>query len=277
MLNPKRLLAWGTTALLLALTAGCTVAPDETLPDSMPDGSTADSVHLSFGNPSNAGEDDPENYLMVKPQYALSYNDSKRIANWVSWQLGPDWIGEAERQDDFRPDETLPEGFYQVTPRDYRQSGYDRGHLAPSADRTATEGDNSSTFVMTNMIPQAPDNNQQTWRGLEDYSRDLVEEGNELYIVAGSYGEQKRIGNGQVVVPTNTWKVVVVLEPGSGIEDITEETRVIAVDVPNQDGIDPDWETYSVSVDEIEAATGYDFLSAVPTETQEAIESRVSR
>ncbi|MBD2068013.1 DNA/RNA non-specific endonuclease [Leptolyngbya sp. FACHB-671] len=84
-----------------------------------------------------------------------------------------------------------------------------------------------------------------TWRGLEDYSRDLVEEGNELYIVAGSYGEQKRIGSGQVVVPTNTWKVVVVLEPGSSIEDITEETRVIAVDMPNQDGIDPDWETYS--------------------------------
>lgn len=189
MLHPKRLLAWGTT-LLLALTAGCAVlAPDETISDSTSDGNTSDSVHLSFGNPSNAGEDDPENYLVVKPQYALSYSESKRIANWVSWQLSPDWIGEAERQDNFRPDETLPEDFYQVTPRDYRQSGYDRGHLVPSADRTATVEDNSSTFVMTNIIPQAPDNNQQTWRGLEGHARDLVEEGNELYIVAGSYGE----------------------------------------------------------------------------------------
>lgn len=71
--------------------------------------------------------------------------------------------------------------------------------------------------------------------------------------------------------------MVVVLEPGSSIEDITEDTQIIAVDMPNQDGIDPDWETYAVSVDEIEAATGYDFLSAVPTEIQAVIESQVSR
>lgn len=236
-------------------------------------------AHLLLGNPSNATWDpgNADNYLMEKPQYVLSYNRSLGTANWASWQLNSSWLGSADRQDDFRPDESLPEGFYQVRATDYRGSGYDRGHLVPSGDRTASIEDNSSTFVMTNMIPQSAANNREVWNELEQYSRKLVEEGKELYIIAGPEGRGRAIANGRVTVPRYTWKIIVVLDrPGSGLRDITADTRAIAVRMPNTQRVaNTAWRDYRVSIDVLETATGYDFLSNLPAGIQEAIESRV--
>jgi endonuclease G len=106
----------------------------------------------------------------------------------VSWHLDRSWLGTAERQDDFREDNSLLEGWHRVQPTDYSLSGFDRGHHVPSADRTKTVEDNSSTFLMTNIIPQAPNHNRQLWENLERYCRNLAEQGSELYIVMGSYG-----------------------------------------------------------------------------------------
>ena len=118
--------------------------------------------HLTLGNPSGATTDpaQPTNYLLSKPQYALSYHRDRGIPNWVSWHLSTDWRGSAARQDDFRPDATLPAGWYQVQATSYTGFGFDRGHNCPSADRTSTVADNSATFLMSNMMPQAPRNNQ---------------------------------------------------------------------------------------------------------------------
>ncbi len=71
---------------------------------------------------------------MIKPQYALSYNRSKGTANWVSWELNSSWLGHMDRQNDFRPDDTLPPSWERVTPSVYSRSGYDKGHIAPSGD-----------------------------------------------------------------------------------------------------------------------------------------------
>jgi endonuclease G, mitochondrial len=228
--------------------------------------------HLLMGNPSLASTA-PDNYLLIKPQYVLSYNQSKGIPNWVSWQLNQNWLGSADRQNDFRQDTTLPKGFERITPDDYRGSGFDRGHQAPSADRTDNEADNSATFLMTNMIPQRPDLNRGPWEKLESYSRELVREGKELYIIAGVTGEQKRLV-GKVSVPTKNWKVIVVLDrPGSGIDGVTSSTRVIAVNMPNRKGIkNSSWEEFSTTVDAIEKETGYDLLSNVPKKIQAQLE-----
>jgi endonuclease G len=244
--------------------------------------------HLALGNPSKATADlkNSENYLMTKPQYAISYNRSKGMPNWVSWYVNSSWLGKAERQNDFRPDKDLPTGWYRVTPTDYAGSGFDRGHVCPSADRQNSEENNSATFLMTNMFPQSPDNNQGPWEKLEAYCRRLVEKNIELYIIAGQYGVggsgssgPKKDLKAKVTVPAHTWKVVVVLPEGENdISRINANTRVIAIDIPNVQGIKEDyWTKYSTSVAAIEKATGYDLLSNVPKPIQEVLESKVSK
>lgn len=246
------------------------------------------SEHLTMGNPSNATSDvnQPTNFLMEKPQYVLSYHRDRGTAIWTSWHLDPSWLGSAPRQNDFRNDTTLPAGWYQVLGTDYSGSGFDRGHMTPSADRTSTVADNSATFLMTNMIPQAPDNNQGPWANLESYLRTLVTAGNELYIISGGFGTggtgsgggvTTTIAAGHVTVPAQTWKVIIVLPQGTNdVSRVTTSTRTIAVIMPNQQGIrNVDWHTYRVSVDQVEALTGFDFFSNVPVSIQAVIESTV--
>ena len=234
---------------------------------------------LLLGNPSNATPDiaNETNYLMFKPQYSLSYNRSKATANWVAWRLDSSWIGSADRQDDFRPDPALPAGWYQVTTSDYTGSGYDRGHLTPSGDRTRSIEDNSATFLMTNIMPQLPANNQGPWEEFESYCRTLAQAGQEIYIVAGPSGNIGTIGGGRIVVPQVTWKVALVLPNGSNdLQRIGKATRTIAIIVPNQPplNINAPWRDFRVSVNAVENLTGFNFFSEIPKITQELIEQR---
>jgi len=242
------------------------------------------SPHLLLGNPSAAiaSTSTPDNYLISRPQYALSYNRDKGIPNWVSWQLNEAWLGSLSRPQ-FTPDTSLPQGWYQVSPDDYTGSGFDRGHVIPAADRNREPHDSQSVFLMTNILPQAADNNRGPWEQLESYCRDLVKQGKELYIIAGGAGtggvgekgKRSVIGRGKVAVPASTWKVIVVFDrPGLGPSDITTSTRVIAVNMPNQQGIkDRKWQNFKTSVDQIEKLTGYNLLSNVAPAVQTAIEA----
>ncbi len=235
-------------------------------------------IHLTMGNPSGAAANvnQPTNYLMEKAQYALSYHRDNGTPNWVSWHLDASWLGSTPRQDDFRPDTTLPTGWYRVLATDYSGSGYDRGHMTPSGDRTKTVADNSATFLMTNMIPQAPTNNQQTWANLESYCRTLVNAGNELYIISGGQGVSGFIAGGKVAVPTNTWKVIMILPSGTNdVSRVTTSTRLIAVFVPNNNNVVSDWKQYRVSPDYVESMTGYNFFSNVADSTENTIEATI--
>jgi len=245
-----------------------------------------DNDNMLMGNPSNATSNvvNANNYLMVKTQYCLSYSNSKHTPNWTSWHVTTTDLGSAARQDDFRPDATLPAGWYQNVASEFSGSGFDRGHMCPSADRTSTVANNSATFLMTNMIPQSPNNNQITWANLENYTRTLVNAGNEVYIISGpngqggtgSNGYATTVGNG-VVVPSQTWKIVVVISNGNGdLSRVTSSTRVIAVLMPNNQTVNSQaWGYYRVSVDQLESLTGYDFLSNISTSIQNVIEAKV--
>ncbi|MCC2547335.1 DNA/RNA non-specific endonuclease [Hymenobacter sp. BT175] len=243
--------------------------------------------HLTMGNPSGAVTDAtnyPNNYLMSKSQFVLSYSRDRGKPNWVSWHLSSAWLGSTPRQDNFSADATLPTGWFRATSSSYTGSGFDRGHNCPSADRTGSIADNSATFLMTNMMPQASVNNQQTWAGLENYCRTLVNQGYELYIICGSYGSggtglngyATTIASGKITVPSRCWKVVVVLPQGtSDASRVTTSTRVIAIDTPNTTSIGTSWGAYRTTVDAIEQATGYNILSAVSSTVQSTVESRV--
>jgi endonuclease G len=265
------IITYGTNTNLPPIDRGSTVASKDD--------------NLALGNPSNAVTNtaSPNNYLMVKNAYALSYNKSKNIANWVSWHLSTAWKGDVDRQDDFRPDPNLPENWYEVTPTDYARSGFDRGHLCPSDDRDGVLEDNQETFFMTNMVPQAPEHNRGIWKNLEEYQRTLTQQGNELYVIAGTIGEggtgssnfARKIGRKEnITVPASLWKIIVILPVGQNdVQRINENTKIIAVNIPNENALGIEsWRKYAVSVDEIERLTGYDFLSNVPFDIQEVIE-----
>ena len=247
------------------------------------------SEHMVMGNPSDAVTDvnAPTNYLLPRPQYVMSYHRDRGIANWVSWHLDSTWLGDTPRQDDFRADTSLPAGWYQVQNTDYSGSGFDRGHLTPSGDRTSTVPDNSSTFLMTNMMPQAPNNNQGPWEELESYCRTLVNQGNELYIIAGGAGTggtgsnggvTNTIAAGHVTVPAVTWKVIIVLPVGANDADrVVKTTRTIAVIMPNTQtiGINTPWRNFRTSIDRVEGLTGFNFFSNVRPMVQNIIERRI--
>lgn len=245
-----------------------------------------DNNNLLLGNPSQATHSAlvSTNYLMDKSQYTLSFNSTRNIPNWVSWHIDKNDLGPADRQDDFRADNTLPSSWYRVRSASYTSSGFDRGHNCPSADRTATIAANSATFLMTNMIPQAPNHNRRAWANLEEYTRSLVESGYEVYVIMGSYGQggigskgyKTTIDGGKIVVPSHIWKVIVIIPNGNhDLSRINKSTRVIAVDIPNDNSISSDWHRYYTSVDHIEKSTGYDLFNNLSESLQSTLESRI--
>lgn len=237
----------------------------------------AKSVHLELGTPvPTSGKDAPDDTILIKPQYALSYSGSKNIANWVSWNLNASYFGDVPRhKGKFITDSSLPGPFYHVTHDDYSGSGYDRGHMVRSEERTATADDNKATFLLTNILPQYHDLNAGPWLRLEEYAQTLAQKGGrELYVMAGGVlsARPSTIGKG-VAVPDSFFKIIVVLEHGQRAADVGEKTRVIAVIMPNTQGIiTEDWGRYRTTVDEIEKRSGYDFLTRVPPAVQDVIE-----
>lgn len=237
----------------------------------------AEKIYLALGNPSGAtySASNENNFLIVNKAYALSYNNSRGTANWVSWRIAESDFGDADRQNDFRSNTTLPPSLKRVTPSDYTGSGFDRGHLCPSADRSSSEEANSLTFLMTNMIPQMPDLNRNVWNDLESYSRELVKRAKvDLYVVAGVYGDKGKLKK-KVVVPTNCWKIIVVLPANGDLTRINQNTQVIAVDMPNVSNIkNKNWRDFRTTVRTLEQKTGYNFLSSLPQNLQDALETK---
>lgn len=247
-----------------------------------------DNDNMAFGNPSNATTSitDENNYLMDQKYFVESYNRSRVIPNWVCWYVGKTSLGSTDRTNSFREDPSLPSGWYRAGSSSYESSGFNRGHNCPSGDRTTTTEANRATFLMTNMIPQTSFNNGTIWGGMETYTRNLVTGGNnEVYIIMGSYGTggtndngvyTETINNGRITVPKYVWKVVVVLPNGDNdVSRVTTSTRVIAVITPNVNTGTSAWQSYRVSVDAIEAATGYDLLSVLPDDIENVLEAKV--
>jgi DNA/RNA endonuclease G (NUC1)/PKD repeat protein len=226
--------------------------------------------------------------VLTKPQYVLSYNSVRGGPNWVSWNLNASHFGAAPRCDCFTADQSLPAGYYKVVDFDYRDGGYDRGHMVQSEPRTTTDQENATTFLLTNILPQAANNNQGPWALFENYLNDLARlSSKEIYIVNGgeydaSPGTLKN--EGKVQIPAFTWKVAVVMNAGQGLTNVTSATslEVIAVRMPNLTtpgvpgsaaGIrNNPWQGYQTTVNAIEAAIGYDLLSNLPDRLEQSIE-----
>ncbi len=194
-------------------------------------------------------------------RYTFSYRPSGKIARWVAYKLTrSDLSGAADRSDTFAPDPLLSVyGWHSATHSDYRGSGYDRGHLLPSADRTDSEASNRSTFLYSNMAPQLPRLNRGPWKRLEERLRAQTSNYDTLYIVVGTVlpSRPRTIGRG-VVVPELFFKAVALRRA-----DIFESAAYV---MPNEASrlSGQDYTAFEVPLDSVERLSGLDLFPCIP-------------
>lgn len=245
-----------------------------------PPPAVVESIHVALGIPVDA--DSSDDVLLDRTELVISYNPRLNAANWVAWHLDATDLGSAKRTSNFHVDTELPRGIYPVRDDDYVRSGYDRGHLCPSADRTRSPDSNRATFVLSNVHPQWHELNAGPWEKLEQHERELAKQGKELFLVAGGIFDARpeRIGKNtddarRVAIPRASYKIVVVLEHGQRAHDVTPDTPVIAVVMPNQkDLAGRNYSDFQVPIRQLERDTGYDFDTRVSRAVQDAFESK---
>ncbi len=225
---------------------------------------------------------------LSREQFVLSYDGDARIPVWAAWQVVKSDLGDVLRQPAFRSDHILnayleeKERADGLSPDDYRNTCFDRGHQSPAADRSNSVEDNEATFLMSNMAPQTGFLNRGMWKNLEDFSRELVETHKyKLQIFAGGILEDGREGigpNKDIQVPTSFYKVIAIYED----RDDKAPISYIAVIMPNvtAGGLDPlanndklckeqngsfgfsirsDWQFYVKNLKQIEDEAGVQF------------------
>jgi endonuclease G len=273
-------LGTGTATITATASNGASgSASIEILPADVPTSSVYRN-HVEFGTPDGA-----TGVLVNRREYVSSYSETRGAPSWVSWNINATQFGAAPRCDCFTADQTLPSNVYRVVDFNYRNGGYDRGHMVQSESRTATFQENAATFLMTNIVPQAGENNQGPWVQFENHLNDLArQQGKEIYVVAG--GEYTASpatlkNEGRVQIPAFTWKVAVIVDGGEGLDDVhgTGDLQVIAIRMPNDTatarGIrNNPWTMYETTVDDVEARTGYDLLDALPNGIERIVESK---
>jgi len=229
------------------------------IPESTPTPITLNWKNLEAGYPGSSMTDTIRSYK----GFDLGYNEASEQASWVVYVLTREEIegGTVARTDDFRPDGSISTGSAAL--EDYRRSGYDRGHLAPAGDMKWDPEAMSQSFLLSNMSPQQPSFNRGIWRELEEQVRQWALEKDSVFVVTGPVlsSIENAIGENQVGVPGYYYKIIVDLSP--------PQHGMIAFLLPNQ-GSEGQLKDFAISVDSLEAFTGYDFFQLAPD--QEAVQ-----
>jgi endonuclease G len=225
--------------------------------------------HLRLGKPQVV-------YERARQGYVLAQDGRLKIPMWVQYDLKPeDLDGTVTEPNRFTVDTSIPSG-YRAQLSDYLNSGFDKGHMAPAADMKRNTQVRTESYLLSNSAPQVGSGfNQKIWRNLETAVRGWVEQRGSLtiitgpiFMVQGGHVSYQVIGTKQVAVPTHFYKIVVDANNMNNIE-------ALAFIMPNRDLGDSDYSEFLSSIDQIEEATGLDFLSALPDGVQRDIESQV--
>lgn len=200
-------------------------------------------------------------------------------AQWVSWSVTAQDFGRVKRSNEFHQESRLPAGCLSPEPDDYKGSGYDRGHMAPSGDRTSSKPGNLDVFSMANIVPQAPQVNQMAWNEFENLTRAYVHRGDEAIVFAGTAGSLGKIAPRGINIPEYTWRVVVVIPHEVSSDDwyrAEDGIQVFATIFSNElKGRSEALNEALVSVDEVEALAGIDLLEGLEDSSENNLERRV--
>ena len=156
-------------------------------------------------------------YALCLNDFNVMYSGVSKTPLWVAEKLTPQRLSRRiKREDNFHEESRIP-AIHRALLTDYRASGYDRGHMAPNGDMGDTQSQYDS-FSLVNIVPQAPKNNQQIWRELEEATRALVtKQKQEVYVVTGPVFEGRKlktIGRG-VIVPSAVYKAIYLPKTGA--------------------------------------------------------------
>lgn len=201
--------------------------------------------------------------------YTLSYNTEYKQANWVAYTLDIEELNTKTtgRTDDFREDPKVDGAHLE----DYRNSGYDRGHLCPSADRTSSVDLCSETYLLSNMSPQIHRFNAGLWLKAEDAVRDAARMYEKIYIATGPIftDDMETIGSCcKIAVPKSFYKVILAF-------DSTNNAHAIALVCP-QEYEKGNLSLYVTTVDEVEKLTGLDFFYNLDDSVENVVEATYS-
>lgn len=229
----------------------------------IPTDSLADSLYLNVIIPPNT-----DSRLISYPGFNVSFNRTHHQPNYSAWILTRQHAdGPNSRSNKFATDFSI-DGC--ATLDDYRNSGYDRGHMAPAGDMKWSSDAMQSSFLLTNISPQAKRLNQGAWKKLEEKTRQWAQRDSVLIIVCGPILTDritKTIGDSHVSVPARYFKAI--------LAPYTDPPRAIAF-IMNNGYIVGGIQAAAVSVDQAEAITGFDFFSALPDSIENKIESQYS-
>lgn len=240
---------------------------DENSPENNVDGKRGEAKYkVSSGLEVPGKLNDRPEQILKRVAYTASYNSDLRIPNWVAWQLtGAHTEGKNKRAGvKFQEDTDVP--LPRAVDFDYVRSGYDRGHLCPSADNRWDATAQEQSFLLTNVCPQDHNLNVGDWHELENLCRKWAKTYGSIYIVAGPVllkGKHKTIGKNKVTVPEAFFKVVLCMEG---------KPKAIGFIYRNESGNRP--KSYYVNtIDDVERITGIDFFPALPDDVEKAVEA----
>ncbi len=204
------------------------------------------------------------NQVIKHQYYTLSYSEEDEQAEWVAYKLTPASFSNIKRDENFREDNSVTTG--SATLADYKNSGYDRGHLAPAADMSINSTAMSESFFMSNMSPQVASFNRGIWKELESQVRNWAKSNDSLFVVTGPILDHSigAIGINQVTVPRAYYKTIVFFK--------NNNINGIAFLLPNAKSTKP-INFYMTSIDSIELVTGIDFYHNLAIAIQSRIEA----
>lgn len=212
----------------------------------------------TFRNHKKLGEPCKTDLVLDRDGYSIGYSYERRCALWASYIISKGSIGvDLERSNDFDADPDIPEK-YRVQPDDFRNTGYDKGHMAPSAAIDFTRKSNDQTFLMSNITLQEPKLNRQAWGSLEAMIRKWTNRIGKLLILTGPiYGDSPELING-IPLPESFYKIVYSFDHRCCIGFIMPNESIKASQI---------WD-YVLSVQEVEEKTGYHFFNALSKRKQ---------
>ncbi len=238
-------------------TANTDYYADDAATNTQPDGMEIPKYNVSRGG-----------QVISRVGYTVSYDADFKTPQWVAWELtSAKTQGTEERYNKFQPDPDVMGA--KAYPKDYTNSGYDRGHMAPAADMKWSRQAMIESFYMTNICPQNSNLNRGDWKDLEEKERELANRYGVVSIVAGPLyytSSPARIGSHRVAVPDAFFKVMLVGYP--------KHTKAYGFIFRNQAG-SHSLSHYQTTVDEVERATGMDFFSKLPDKVEKRVEAEM--